>query len=381
MRFLQKWLVPILAAFMLIGLAVAFVPLSARENAEARSDLTELANAAFARIAAVKTEAEPVAAAEEGNLVSKTRAVARFLEYDDALLATDALSALCEQLSVDRIDVADAQGALIASSDATRIGLALGTDAAFTWTMDALSDPAAVISRADETDQSVLYCCLPRVDIEGFILLTLDDPYMDDALARSSVDALITDLPYGGDLLFQAETGGADGFFTDSGNLCYRSTSDGVTLIAARANTRIYDARNTALVALAAMLLCVMICGVAAYLLQMEFITVEESPEPCLQDGEETAALAESAPERARKRPHKERRERPAEETENGEEAGAAPEPAEQEVAEREREHEQALENAPRQIDRRKREHPEKKPGKPGDPPADAEDPFDKIVD
>ena len=378
MRFFRKWLVPIIALLMLIGLAIAFIPLSARENAQAKSDLTELANTAFERIASAKTAAEPVVAAEQASLLDKARAVARFLEHDDALLATDALAALCEQLSVDRIDVADAQGTLIASSDAARVGAALGTEAAFAWTMDVAGDPTAAVTRADETDRSLLYCCLPRTDIEGFLLLTLDDKYVDDALAKSSVEALIADLPYGGDLLFQAETGGADGFFTDSGNLCYRSTSDGVTLIAARQNARIYDARNTALVALAAMLLCVMICGVAAYLLQMEFITVEEAREPRLEDGEENAALEETVPESAKQRARRVRRERPADGTNETEPAS---EPPEEDALEREREHEQALENAPRQAGRAKREHAERKPKKTEEPSADTEDPFDKIVD
>jgi len=397
MRFLRKWLVPLLAALMLLSFAAAFLPLSARETAEAKSDLTELVNTAFARIAAAKDAAAPVVAAEQASLLNKARAVGRFLEHDDTLLATDALSAFCEQLTIDQIDVANAQGVLIASSDAARVGLALGEDKAFAWTMGAIDDPTAPISKTDETDQSLLYCCLPRADIEGFVLLTLDDSFIDDALDQSSVEALTADLPYGGDLLFQAEPGGADGFFTDSGSLCLRSTSDGVTLIAARQNARIYDARNTALVALAAMLLCVMICGVAGYLLQTEAITLETSEEPRLEDGGDAPALdepsieptteptPESAPEtaRAKKRARLFSRRKPAQEeaeieTEAGteEKADAAAKP--EDDAAREREHEQAVENAPRQIGRGK--HPKSK-GKPPETPGGDEEPFDTILD
>lgn len=381
MRFLRKWLVPLLAALMLLCFAVAFIPLGAREKTEAQSDLTELVNTAFARIAAAKTAAEPVVAAEQASLLNKARAVARFLEHDDTLLATDALNAFCEQLSVDQIDVANAQGVLIASSDASRVGLALGEDKTFSWTMGAVDDPTAEISKADEADKSQLYCCLPRADIEGFVLLALDDPFVDDALQKASVEALIADLPYGGDLLFQAEPGGEDGFFTESGSLCLRSTSDGVTLIAARQNARVYDARNTALIALAAMLLCVMICGVAAYLLQTDAITLDAGEEPLLEDGGEAAALDEPAaePARERKRMRFLRRENTAKETmedEAGTEPDAAAEP--EDAAEREREHEQAIENAPRQIGHGK--HPKTK-GKPPEGPGSDEGPFDTILD
>ena len=196
------------------------------------------------------------------------------MEHDDTLLATDALSALCSQLVIGQIDVANAEGTLIASSDATRIGLNLGAEVGFDWVMGAVEDPTAELLKTAENDRSILYCCLPRADIEGFVLLTSDDTAVDDALALSSVDALIADLPYGGDLLFQAAPGGADGFFTDSGALCLRKTTDDVTLIAARQNSVVYNARNVALIAVAALLLCVMICVVSAYLLHIELITV-----------------------------------------------------------------------------------------------------------
>lgn len=393
---MKRWLIPIMAVLMLLCFAIAFLPLTQREEANAKDDLTELTDAAFERIAASQASAGPVAEAEEAALTEKGRAVARFLAHDDALLATGALNALCSQLAIDRIDVADDQGNVIASSDGARIGLALGSQEGFEWTMDALDDQET--SQADETDAGVLYCSVPRTDIEGFVFLTRDDPYLEQALSTDGTESIIADLAYGGDLLFVAEPGGTDGFFYDSGSLCLRRTQDGVTLIAARENSVIYQARTTALIALAAMLVCVMICIVAAYLLHLEFAApdFDERPEPDETEERDRrrriAALpepeketeAEEGGERPReraKRP-KERSDEPAaEKKEPGAKKKRVPEKETEETreekAQRRRESAQAPENAPRQPER-KRPRPKQKPP---EPPKDVEEPFDKIVD
>ncbi len=293
MRLLKRWLIPIMAVLMLLCFVIAFLPLTQREETRAKNELTELIDAAFARITASRASAGPVAEAEEAALTEKARAVARFLAHDDALLASDALAALCVQLAVDRIDVVNDQGVVIASSDGARIDFALGAQEGFVWTLGALDDQE--IAQPDETDASVLYCSVPRTDIEGFVFLTRDDPYVRQALSTANTEAIIADLSYGGDLLFVAESGEEDGFFYGSGSLCLRRTENGVSLIAARENSVIFRARNTALVALAAMLVCVMICVVAAYLLHLELIS------PIIEEQTESAETANEHGRKARK--------------------------------------------------------------------------------
>ena len=397
MRFMKRWLIPIMAVLMLLCFAIAFLPLTQRAETNAKNDLSELSNAAFKRIAASQTSAEPVTEAEEAALTQKARAVARFLAHNDALLAGDALRALCGQLAIDRIDVADNQGTVIASSDDARVGLSLGETEGFAWAMDALSD--SELSQADETDASVIYCSVPRTDIEGFVFLTRDDPFVEQAFSAETNESLVADMAYGGDLLFVAEPGGEDGFFYDSGSLCLRSTVNGVTLIAARENSVIYEARNTALVALAAMLLCVMICVIAAYLMHLEFITpvLEEDPEPeeeadekprrkriaVPQKPEEKAEEGEEEHPRERVKQARKRSEEPAAVKAKGTDAGKkrAPAPEEKaarrEQAQRRRERDPEKEDAPRQP-AHKRPRPKQKPP---EPPQDVEEPFDKIVD
>jgi hypothetical protein len=298
-RFLRKWLVPILAGLMLLGIALAFVPLTARAKARAQTELSGILDTAFQRIEDGQAAADPVYAAEKQNLLDKARAVRRFLAHDDTLLATDALKALCEQLEIDRIDVADADGALITSSDETRIGLALVGEDAFQWTMGAINDPEAELVQADADDDSLLFCCVARSDIEGFILLTRDDPFVENAVERSSVEALIADVAYGGDVLFQTETGGADGYFYDSGNLCLRRTENGVTLIAARDTADVFAERNGALLALAVTLLCLLICGVAAYLLRLDpVVLLDDANGRQIEDREAQEALSPAETER-----------------------------------------------------------------------------------
>ena len=346
-RFLRSWLVPILAGLLLIGITLAFIPFSRQMETRAKTELTLLMDRAFARIDAEGHLAEPMIAAEEENLLSKAVAVSRFLTHDDTLLASDALSALCSQLSIDRIDVANLEGTLIASSDAANIGSAIGTQETFQWTMAAADDPTATLVQQDKTDSSVLYACVGRSDIEGFVLLTRADAHVKNALALSSADSVTSDMPYGGDVLFPAEAG-ADGFFYESGNLCLRRTQGDVTLIAARPTTEVFAVRTAAILAFGAALACIMICGVAAYLLRLEPVAVTEEDET-LSLGEATAQEEEATDAQEEQERTRRRRKSPRAREQDEEEVLA------EAVAEGEREHEQSIEHAPRQISRAKK--------------------------
>ncbi len=321
MRFLRKWLVPILAALMIVCIALAFVPLTEREEAAAKADLSEMLDTAFARIEAGESAADPVVVAEKENLLDKTRAVVRFLAHDDNLLETDALITLCDQLGTDQIDVANGEGVLIASSNATRIGVDLGAEDAFVWTMGAIDDPQAELVQTEPDDESIIYCCVARSDIEGFVLLTRDDPFVDSAVEQSGPDALVEDIAYGNDVLFvAANSKGVDGYFYDSGNLCLRKTQGDVTLIAARDISDVFAARNAALFALAVGLICIVVCGIASYLLRLEPVVLLDEDGRQLEAGEERASLNPGEPKEAEApQPKKQRRRKPRPQPEDGE--------------------------------------------------------------
>lgn len=348
-RFLRNWLVWILAGMMLAGVAIAFIPLSKREETRATNELSRLLDRAYRAMDEGKAYADPVVEAEEENLLNKAHAIVRFLEHDDTLLASDALAAFCEQLAVDRIDVANLQGELIASSDASRVGLALGSDETFAWTMKAADDPAAALKQTDENDRSLLYACAGRTEIDGFVLLTRDDPFVDAALEKFGTDALLSELPYNGDLVFEASAGGADGSFYDAGSLCLRRTQDGVTLIAARSTEDVFRMRNAALAAIAVVMICLVICGVASYLLRLEpVVELEEA------SSERTDDLSEEEPK-----------------------APAQAETDEQTAEEHEiqLQHEHAKKRAPRQIKRGADKHTQEAEEE------NVENPFDKTIE
>jgi hypothetical protein len=383
-RFLRTWLVPLLAGLMVIGIAISFFPLTNQAQARAESELTLLMDRAFAHIGESAKQAVPVVSAEEENLLDKAVAVARFLEHDDALLATDALKALCEQLSIDRIDVANIEGTLIASSEADRINTQLGTEEAYAWTMAAADNAAAALTQADATDPSTLYACVGRTDIDGFILLAREDPYVASALEKSGVEAQTADLPSGGDVLFQAQSVGEDGFFRDSGNLCLRTTKDDVTLIAARPLSEVFAVRNAALLAFGVALTCLLICGIAAYLLSLEPVVAADEEDSPLNDVIEPVGLLNSESDEAGKHISKQERRRRAK---YAEEEFAAEEYADVEsqesthleTIELSEQHEQSEENAPRQAGRNLRQKPHMKTG--DDPEETAEGSFEKIVE
>ena len=373
-RFLRSWLVPILAGLLLIGIAIAFIPFSRQMETRAKTELTLLMDRAFARIDAEDRLAEPMIAAEEENLLSKAAAVSRFLTHDDTLLASDALTALCQQLSIDRIDVANLEGTLIASSDATSIGSTLGAQEAFRWTMEAADDPTATLTQQDKTDPNVLYACVGRSDIEGFVLLTRSDAHVKSALALAGAESVTSDMPYGGDVLFPAEAG-ADGFFYESGNLCLRRTQSDVTLIAARPTTEVFAVRTAAILAFGAALACIMICGVAAYLLRLEPVAAMDEDETLSLD-EATAqddAVPEAQEQQQEQEQKRKRRKSPRAREQDEEEVLA------EAVAEVEHEHEQALEHAPRQVIRGKKHAYDAIPEK--NKLRQDEDGFEKIVE
>jgi hypothetical protein len=361
--FMRKWLVPMLAALLFIGIAITFIPFSRQMETRAETELTLLMDRAFARVAASEKLADPMIAAQEESLLSKAHAVSRFLTHDDALLQSDALAAMCAQLFIDRIDVANLEGTLIASSDAAMIGTALGTQEAFAWTMTAADDASAALAQQDETDPAKLYACVGRSDIEGFVLLTRADTHVQNALMLSDADSVTADLPYGGDVLFVANKSGTDGFFYESGNLCLRRTQGEVTMIAARPTTEVFAVRNAAILAFCACIACIMICGIAAYLLRLEPVSSEAEDEQAaaldaareqsLPEAEETP---EEAPRRKRTRPRRTEEEVQSEQTD---------EAAQQ--------HEKAMEHAPRQITRGKK-HAQ-------DLQDDSEEGFEKILE
>ena len=293
-------LIPIIGVLILAIVALGMAALTRRAEEKAKAELTALADAAFLRIDRERQAAEPAAEAAKQNLLDKAVAVARFLAHDDALLASDALLVLCEQLNVDRIDVSDASWALLASSDTTRIGLMLTADAAYAWTNEVLEDPAKQLTSADEATPSLVFACVPRTDIEGFVLLARNDPSVRAVLAAAGADALFGDLAVGSDLLFYADKDGADGFFYEAGSLCLLKTKDGVALIAARPTADVFAERNAMLAAFGIALLCAVILGVAAYLAALS--GGAETGEPA--DEAEPEALPPSREKPHKKRPH-----------------------------------------------------------------------------
>ena len=374
-RFLRKWLVPLLAALLLIGIVIAFIPFTRQMETRAQTELTLMMDRAFARIEAGDQLTDPMIAAEQESLLSKAAAVSRFLTHDDTLLASDALLALCEQLTIDRIDVANVEGTLIASSDAASIGTALGTQESFVWTMAAVEDSSAAIARQDDDEPSKLYACVSRSDIEGFVLLTRFDTHVQNTLMRSGAESVTGDMPYGGDVLFPADAG-ADGFFYEAGNLCLRRTQGDVTLIAARPTAEVFAVRSAAILSFGAALACIMICGVAAYLLRLEPVTSEEGEADALYAAKEAIDEPEQAPELEapdqEERPRKRRKFFGPREQEEEAQEPAETEPEEQ----REQAPEHAPDRSPRQIPRaRKRAHDATESQQ------DSEDGFEKIVE
>ncbi len=151
--------------------------------------------------------------------------------------------------------------------------------------------------------------------------------------------------------MFEATAGGADGSFYDAGSLCLRRTQDGVTLIAARSTGDVFRMRNAALATIAVMLICLVICGVAAYLLRLEPVV----------ELEEASSERTDEPEQ------------------DEEEARLEADTNAEETSEEEREirlqHEHAKKRAPRQIKRGAGKHAQETEE------ADGENPFDKTLE
>ncbi len=288
-----KWAVPILALVLLGGAFMLYAPLTNRAEAAAKQELTDLLDAAFASIETEQGDAAPETAAAEENLISKARAVSRYLAHDDALLETNGLITLCELLTLDAIDVTDVTGAVIASSDETRVSLAAAEDEKTAWITDVLKDGEKRVSKADG---ATLYACVVRGDAGGVVLIRRDDPSVLSALQGTSPTSVTERFYTAGDLLFEGNGAGEDGWFYAENNLCVRETRNGLTLMAARPISEVFAARNAAAVGFAVAVLMALICALVSFLLRTNggILRVEADDDAAASPAtnEEIAALA-----------------------------------------------------------------------------------------
>ncbi len=268
MRFLKRWLVPILAALMIAGIVVSFVPLTRQAEARAQAELTVLMSRAFTRIEEGAHLTEPVLDGGEESLLSKATAVARFLAHDDALLASDALLAPARSSPPDRIDIADAR-TLIASSTKR----ASAPSARCVPDAGPASDESAALTKVDETVQS---SSTPASD--GRIskdLCSLGPNLMCPGAANADAETLIADLPYGQDVSLSGAEAAGGRVLHESDTTTPQKDGKRRDLIAARPTSRCWPfdtPRNSRL----ASRWCETICGIAAYLRLDSVIPLEK---------------------------------------------------------------------------------------------------------
>lgn len=297
-RFLQNWLIPILIVLMLVGAVCVFLPFAKRQEQKARLALDALVENAFARMESMQDAGAPGVEAAQENLTDQARAVSRLLAHDDALLASDALSAMCAQLGFAQIDVCGMEGILIASSDASRVELAIGEDPAYAWTKRVLDNPQETASITDADTVGLLHACAAREDAEGFVLVSKQDAYAASLMSQADAGSVTADMAYGDDLLFETHAGEPDGYFTAEGNLCLRKTRNGVSLIAARPLHEVHLGRSVALLVFAACAVGALICALVYYVLHLQAPgEVDEEEERRLPPGAQDEAPSEQPDE------------------------------------------------------------------------------------
>ena len=266
-RFLSTWLGFLVIAVFALAMLVAALLLTRSAERAASADLNALLDAAFAQFDSVGADAEAVATVSENNVLAKARAVARFLAHDDALLQTDALVTMCELLAVSAIDVTDYTGLVVASSVAGRIGRNLVSERGTAWTSEVLDGESVERTRVDDTDQALLWGCVPRTDTEGFVLVQSLDAAILTAYASTEPELVLREFSFINDALEIVAAPASDGAYIADGQYCVQRTQSvsgeqgELTLLASRRLGSVYMLRNAVLFVLSVVALISLICA------------------------------------------------------------------------------------------------------------------------
>ncbi|MEG1525378.1 MAG: hypothetical protein RR475_10185 [Clostridia bacterium] len=264
-RFLSTWLVWIVVAVFALALLLGLPPLTGQAEQAARTDLTALTNAAFNRIALAQKNLEGMRAASNENILSKDRAVARFLAHDDTLLETDALVVLCEMLHLYEIDVTGSDGVVIATSQPANMGRNLLEDTSISWTKAVFDDPTVEQAEPDVDDETVLIGAVPRTDIEGIVLVRGRDESVATAKAAADPHEVLRQMSFIQDAMEVVEDGEKEGVSIIDGLFTVRTTRDGVTIAASRSLSSVYVLRNAIALVLS---IFMVVCVVASVVIQ-----------------------------------------------------------------------------------------------------------------
>jgi hypothetical protein len=264
-RFFSVWLVWIVVVVFAIAILASYIPLTRQAEMTARDDLTMLNNAAFIQLDKAQGNVDAAMEAAGANLVSKGRAIARFLAHDDSLLQTDALKALCDMLEITSIDVTDGEGVVTASSVIEDVGLSLATDARTPCVAEALADDTELVKQ-DASNSALLMGCVPRSDTEGVVLLQTQDASVKEAKAQAEPGTVLAGMSFVNDLINVATEEGIDGAYMLDGYYCVRSTQKNISVVAARTLGSVYLIRNAVLLALSVFAL---LSIVAALIIQL----------------------------------------------------------------------------------------------------------------
>lgn len=264
-RFFSVWLVWLVVLVFGLAIIISYFILTGSSEAAAKADLTTLTDAAFIQLDMANQSAASAVNAADSNLITKGRAIERFLAHDDTLLTGDALQSLCDMLEIASVDVADGEGVVTASSIPGNIGTNLVTDANISWIQDTLDNNTEQV-HPDGGNASLLLGVVPRTDIDGLLLIQVQDASVKEARAAADPETVLSRMSFINDDLSVATAAGTDGAYIMDGFYCVRSTRSGVSVIASRLLSSVYLLRNSILLALAIFMLASLL---AAMLIQV----------------------------------------------------------------------------------------------------------------
>lgn len=295
-KFFSVWLILLVIVVFAAVLCISYPVLTSAAQQNALDDLNVLLDAAFTRISLAESSAKSISDAANVNVLSKARAVDRFLAHDDALLETDALVVLCDLLNVSAIDVTDMDGAIVASSVAGRIGRSLVDDSKTKWTREVLEGENLQRTLADSTNTALLSGCVSRTDTEGLIYIQSLDVSIMEASTAASPEQVLLDMSFIKDTLTVADTEDGDKAFLTDDAYNVRRTENGVSLVASRPLAQVYSVRSAVLlVESIGFLLCMLFAIVIQLLLIKKRLSSRKATVLALPEGAETAQLPAGA--------------------------------------------------------------------------------------
>ncbi len=197
-----------LAGYMIAALIITIIFIFGLQTLVAQKNNTESATEKLSfvkeKLISNEKEIEKLTNSLSENNLAKTRAFADLLAADKTILGNDArLLDICTDLMVNELHVIDEKGIITHSTISGYIGFDMNSGAQSAAFMVIVDDPS--VELVQEPQQNVIegtviqYIGVARTDAKGLVQVGIRPEILEETLASTTIDVVLSDIDYGED--------------------------------------------------------------------------------------------------------------------------------------------------------------------------------------